>query len=368
MANPTSLPGDLIVSGDLRLGGTFSPALERSDILTQKVLQAFTIPLDRFREKTNVAMMPGTGISLGTNTVCAGSVSRVGGLIKTEIFIDVTGLNSGTDAGDIIGKTATENCNIGLISAAVNGTIVHGRITCIETPATGDPDIDFYGSATVGTGVQDAAVDDLTGETQLLDHGDWTGAEATPIAMTALPGAGYMYMVDGGGTAATYSAGKFLVELWGTPSTSSLDYVEGTFATNAPSLQTPEFRNNSAEATYYARGEVQLPWEYEEGETVKIRVSAGMLTTVASESATVDVEVYESDRDATSTGDICSTEAVSDNMNSLSFEDIDFTVTSTNLSPGDLLDVRLKVTVDDDDDADLMKGCIGSVQLLCDVR
>jgi hypothetical protein len=33
--------------------------------------------------------------------------------------------------------------------------------------------------------------------------------------MTALPGVGYLYMVDGGGTAATYTAGQFLIELWG---------------------------------------------------------------------------------------------------------------------------------------------------------
>ena len=82
----------------------------------------------------------------------------------------------------------------------------------------------------------------------------------------------------------------------------------------------------------------------------------------------MDVEVYKTDEDGTSTGDLCADAAVSNNMNSLTFADIDFTITPTTLSPGDLLDVRLTVTGDDNATANVVKGCIGSVQLLCDVR
>ncbi len=160
------------------------------------------------------AMTPGSGI-VGTADAAGGNVMKIGPMFKTEMFIDLTGLNSGTTAGDIIGKTLTANCHIGQITAAKNGTIVYGQITCIETPATGDPDVDFYGSVTEATGTQDTAISTLTGESLLLNNGDWTGAVATPIAMTALPDVGYLYMADGGGTAATYSAGQFLIELWG---------------------------------------------------------------------------------------------------------------------------------------------------------
>ena len=37
---------------------------------------------------------PGTGISTGTGTVYKANVTVAGDLIKTEIFIDLTGLNS----------------------------------------------------------------------------------------------------------------------------------------------------------------------------------------------------------------------------------------------------------------------------------
>jgi hypothetical protein len=154
--------------------------------------------------------------------------------------------------------------------------------------------------------------------------------------------------------------------LTGSPATDDLGLIGGTFNTNAPSLQTDDFRGNGAATHYYARGEIQLPWEYVAAQTVVIRLHAGMLTTVASEACTVDLQVYKSDEDGTSTGDLCATAA--QDMNSLVFADLDFTITATTLSPGDLLDVMIDVSADDDGDAGLMKACIGSVQLLCDVR
>ena len=112
-----------------------------------------------------------------------------------------------------------------------------------------------------------------------------------------------------------------------------------------------------------------IPWEYEDGQSISVRVDAGMLTAVADVSATVDIAVYESDEDSLTSGsDICATAAVSDNMNSLTFAEIDFIVTPTTLVAGELLDVLISVAVRDNGDADVVKGCIGSVQLLCDVR
>ena len=147
----------------------------------------------------------------------------------------------------------------------------------------------------------------------------------------------------------------------------SLGLVGGTHATNAPSLQTGDFGENGAEKTYSARAEIQLPWSYEAAETVKIRFHAGMLTAIADTTCTLDIAVYKSDEDSTSTSDLCSTVAEANNMKSLVFKDIDFTITATTLSPGDLLDVLITVTARDDDTA-VATGCIGSVQLLCDVR
>jgi hypothetical protein len=162
-------------------------------------------------------MTPGTGISTGTGTICEHSVTKVGGLIKTEILVDLTGLNSSA-AADVIGKDATANCHIGQITAAINGTIFAGRMSCLETPAGGEPDIDLY-SSNVATGTEDVAIThaDLGSEAALLDAAaDWTAAMA-PKGLTANPAADqYLYLVgSGGGTDATYTAGIMLIELWG---------------------------------------------------------------------------------------------------------------------------------------------------------
>ena len=370
MANSVSLPGDLVVPGNLRVAGNITPAMAKSSILAEASLQAFTVPMSLWRADLNGApndSTAGSGISLGSGTICSHHVSRQGGLIKTEIFIDVTGLNSGGTAGDIVGVTSETNCHIGQLSAAVNGTIVYGQITCLETPATGDDDIDFYSTVTESTGTQDVAISGLTGETAFTNSGDWTGAPATPELLSALPGVGYMYMVNQTTAAtATYSAGQFLIELWGTPANNALEVVGGTHGTNAPSLQTPDFKNNSAAATYTARGELQLPWEYIAAGSVTVRLHAGLLTTDSDQACTVDLTVYKSDEDSTSTGDLCATAAT--DMNTTVFADLDFTITSSTLSPGDLLDVQISVSADNDDDTGAMKACIGSVQLLCDVR
>lgn len=158
----------------------------------------------------------GAGITGGTGTVYKAGVSRSGQIIKTEIFMDLTGLHSMNTDGDIIGVDATTSaCHIGQITAAQCGTIFHGQVTCLELPAGGDPNIALY-SATEGTGVENGAIGDLT-ETLLLDPAaDW--AHGNVKGLTAYPAANeYLYLVQGDatGTDADYTAGKFLIELWG---------------------------------------------------------------------------------------------------------------------------------------------------------
>lgn len=159
----------------------------------------------------------GTGITAGTGTVHSVAVSRMGDLVETQIFIDLTGLNSAATDLDIIGVNGSANpAHIGQIKAAVNGTIVGGVMRCLEVPAGGDPNVALY-SATEGTGVEDGGIGALT-ETLLFDPAaDWTIDMDRSLA--AVPAADeYLYLVQGDatGTNATYTAGKFLITLYGT--------------------------------------------------------------------------------------------------------------------------------------------------------
>lgn len=142
-------------------------------------------------------------------------VYSIGSLKKTEIYIDITGAKSTTTDLDIIGNTGV--CHFGQITSAVNGTIVAGSVTCLEVPATGADDIDFY-AATEATGAYDAGVAALTETALVTKGGAWTVATpAAATAMTGLPAADqYLYLTCGeAGTVGTYTAGKFLIELWG---------------------------------------------------------------------------------------------------------------------------------------------------------
>ena len=156
---------------------------------------------------------PGAGISGGTGTVFKSSVVRIGDIIRTSILIYLTGLSSSATDGDIIGQ-GTAAAYLGQITAAKNGTILSGRMTCLEVPTGGADDIDLY-SAAAATGVFDAAISTLSGSAALVTSGAaWTLGGMK--ALSAVPAANaYLYLTGGEASAGTYTAGKFLIELDG---------------------------------------------------------------------------------------------------------------------------------------------------------
>ena len=163
-------------------------------------------------DTTVTALTAGTGITTGTGTIYRAAVEKLGNVLHTKILIDLTGLAS-SGSGDIIGKAATANSHIGQITAAVNGTVLGGKITCMEAPAGGDPDINLW-YADEATGTEDAAVTGLTNQVQMCDSGDL--AIGTIVGIPTPPAADkYMYMVTGAATDANYTAGKILIEFFG---------------------------------------------------------------------------------------------------------------------------------------------------------
>lgn len=151
----------------------------------------------------------------------------------------------------------------------------------------------------------------------------------------------------------------------GTSSGDDLALVGGTLGTAHPLLQTSDLKA-AGSTTLYGRTTIALPPEYESAETVQLRVSGAAVTTVADTAMTVDVEAYKIDRDGTVSADLVTTAA--QDINSLTYADKDFTVTPTALQPGDQLDVRLALLVNDAASGTEVKGSIAAVELLCDIR
>lgn len=169
-----------------------------------------------FTEVYGSTMTAGTGFA-GTGTVYKTAVQKHGDIYKTTIFIDLTGAASSTTDLDIIGTSAAP-CHIGQIVAATNGTIVGGRMVCLEVPAGGADDIDLY-YATTGSGATtyfDAGIASVTGYTAMITSGGaWTSGGSKGF-LDVPATTKYLYLVGGeAGTAGTYTAGQFLIELYG---------------------------------------------------------------------------------------------------------------------------------------------------------
>ena len=136
----------------------------------------------------------------------------VNGMTVTEFFIDLTDLSSVADDGDVIGDTGeVAGATLGQYTTAVMGTVIAIEVTCLEAPVAGDPDIDLYSHAT-GTLKID---DDASGGTQLIAAGgNWTNGMVK--GATAMPTVDdYFYLTSGAAAAGDYSAGKFIIRIYG---------------------------------------------------------------------------------------------------------------------------------------------------------
>lgn len=143
-----------------------------------------------------------------------------------------------------------------------------------------------------------------------------------------------------------------------------LGLVGGTFGSASPSLQTSD--SKAASTTQRARFQWALPPEYVAAQRLRLRLHAGMLTTISDTTATVDVEVYESNREAGVGSDLCATSAKT--INSLTLADKEFDIDVSGLEPGDMLDVRITIAIVDAATATAVKGVIGAIEWLVDIR
>lgn len=151
----------------------------------------------------------------------------------------------------------------------------------------------------------------------------------------------------------------------GTSATDDLGFYGGTFGTSGPYIGTSDLKTAGA-TTRYARAIVRIPPEYEDGQTLTLRFAAGMITTVADTSATLDVEAYILDEDTTISSDLCTTSATS--INSTTFANKDFTITPTSRTGGELLDIRVAIAVTDAASGTAVIGAFAAAKLLVDIR
>jgi len=165
-------------------------------------------------------MSSDTGLSAGTGfgdaALYKSWTERHGGVTKTTVLIDLTGIRS-TAANDVIGDDGEANATIGQYTTDVMGTLFAVHMSCIEVPAGGDPDINlaFADEATLA---EDAALSSGTNSGTILNNGD-LAAEKEYWAVTGFPSVDqYFYLVAGAATDADYTSGVIKIEFYGTTS------------------------------------------------------------------------------------------------------------------------------------------------------
>ena len=157
----------------------------------------------------------------------------------------------------------------------------------------------------------------------------------------------------------------FGTNLPATASADDLGLYGGTFASAPPMVKAGDCKALGA-TTRYARVQSVVPECFDPGQTVQIVLTAGMVTTVADTSCTVDVECYRSDKIGGISADLCTTAATS--INSLTFAAKTFAITSSLLVAGDVLDIRIAIICTDAATGTAVTPVIAGLDMTFDIR
>lgn len=142
-----------------------------------------------------------------------------------------------------------------------------------------------------------------------------------------------------------------------------LGLIGGTWASATPMIQSSN--PTGAAVLQYARAQFPLSPEYDPGQRVYFRMRA-KIAEVCGTKSQLDVAVFESDKEAGLGSDLSAT--LGPYTLTTSYDNYDFVLTPTGLVPGDMLDIRIKVDLDDTGaHADGIVS-IGYTAILCDIR
>jgi hypothetical protein len=195
-------PGTAAASKAVILGSSKEIATITSATITTLTTDAISVAAESAEH--------GAGV-IGTGAAPATYRYSVNGTIVTEIKVDLEGLASVATANDTIGLSAGGVAYIGRNVVATNGVIYKIEMICLETPAGGDNDVNLVANASATL-----AYDDAAGTTYGVNGGDAVAGQVVQNLVQGLTANDYLYLAAGtGDTAAAYTAGQFLIRLYG---------------------------------------------------------------------------------------------------------------------------------------------------------
>lgn len=153
--------------------------------------------------------------------------------------------------------------------------------------------------------------------------------------------------------------------LSGTSSGSDLGYYTGTHGTAGSYIGTSDLKA-AGSTTRLARCLIVLPPDYVAGATVSVRFSAGCITTLADTTATLNVDVRKVSRDRTVGANLYAGAAL--DIRSVTFAEKQFALTSSGLLPGDMLDIKATIIVNDAATATAVIGAWAAAELYTSIQ
>ena len=169
----------------------------------------------------------GAGFSASSYDTNHGTIGQIQGEVITTIFIDIAagdgglGLSSGTHANDAIGIADSSNpAYFTRITTLKNGIVYGGELICVEAPVGGEDSIGVFANSS-GSIAPDADAS----EHAICAASNQTLGKRTAFSITTHGNQDdYLYLIQGDTTDAAYTAGKFIVRLFGAP-TSQLNDI-----------------------------------------------------------------------------------------------------------------------------------------------
>lgn len=151
------------------------------------------------------------------------NIQKINGEIITTILVDIQDLLCSGTVKDIIGEDGAAAAYIGRITSAKNGIVYKIEMACIEKPAGSNTSFDIDLVSSAHSLAEDVVYDSGAGslELSLIAAGaDWQVGmrrmSAVGLNWTNLAN-DYIYLANGSGanSGGTYTAGKFIIKLYG---------------------------------------------------------------------------------------------------------------------------------------------------------
>ena len=160
----------------------------------------------------NASGTSGAGITAGSDTISKTSAVRTGDIVYTTIVLDVDDLHSDADDRVVGVDGNTDPAYLMRIGTGYQGTLIGGKLTCLEAP---NADISLFKS-TSGTLDEGDTASGAAGYASVCSKGS-TWAAGDMRAFSSIPSNNdYLYLE--GESTATFSSGRFIIEMWGVAS------------------------------------------------------------------------------------------------------------------------------------------------------